>query len=63
MKYSSRELKNIANSLEHWNISEGQKGCVTNLINQAGKLNEIEYEIDNNDMPTAVDNIVHIVKG
>lgn len=42
MTYSSRELKNIFNSLEHWDVSEGQKECVINLIKQAKKLDECE---------------------
>lgn len=33
------------------------------LIEQAEKLQKVEYEIDNSDMGTAVGNIISIVKG
>jgi hypothetical protein len=33
------------------------------LIEQAKKLQKIEYEIDNSDLATGIENIVDIVKG
>lgn len=42
MTYSSRELKNIKNSLRYWEISPEQKECMVNLIEQARKLSECE---------------------
>lgn len=33
------------------------------LIEQAEKVKKVEYEIDNSDMGTAIDNIIKTVKG
>ena len=42
MNYSSKELRNIKNSLKYWDISQGQKECVENLIKQAERVQELE---------------------
>lgn len=37
--------------------------CLSTIIKQNEKLQMVEYEIDNSDMGTAVDNIIKIIKG
>lgn len=40
MGFNKKELENISNSLKFWNISEGQRECVNNLIEQIKELNK-----------------------